>query len=1157
MYRPAGGGAAALGGAVARSGAYGAAPAFHAIPDGGRFAGPSGTGSPAEAGGKLRAPGGAGVAPSVMYAAGHYSAEPPRYGGFAPPGAASEQGHSRRPTAVDAPAAPGAPVYSAPPGARPFSAAVAREASNPMAHAAAAAGGAGAAGAAPGLRERRQSAVFVSPFPQAQAASEPYAADGAAATTAAAAVSARAAVQGRDGSPAVTPESAAPAPVYRQRRPSISEQARAAAAGIITNPVTAAPKLQAPPPPTHQQYQQAQPQRQLQLGPLAAEPPPRRRSVPGPAGVGTPLEHADDALSAGPGGLGTPAAAGTRRTDGRTPGPVAGTAGAAAAAVEAANPPALRRDAAAPEAAAAFMQPAAALQSLARESRRSRGSRHSEGGKEGDASPTAAARRSARLRGYEQPAPVKVELRSVASPLLHERVAPPPARVAPPRPDQRGPGEDGGEAVTTGSPEYGAAAAAALAAAQRSRSATPEAGHKRASAPVPVHPPSGPSSGDNTPLRGGVAVEGHSPRGLLAALRRKALVPAAPEPAQGAAAAAEHDAASVVTHNPAGVLAAQRRASVLLSHEAVASTAALAQKTAAAALPPAGVATTAPVAASERPRDRYKSSILRDPNFKLAVQLEASAGTAEQSHGALAGALVGAESAEVRGASRRRSRGEGWEGKGDDAPHPGAAAAPARWPPASAGGALGAAPPQKRAVAHVLAVANGGKPAAAAAAGGGPPGGAAKASIIDLVHAHAEVVEGGCGDSLVSTTGGGSDATAGLAAADAEAGHCGGGDCGRARGAGGRDATLSLLATADKLLPHGLSLADYAAGRVPPAAARSARGHKVSGGGAALAVAAGVACGGGDAGSSSGVVDAPLGDADSGLGGDGGAKRGRAGARAALGMTVGPHTLRRRAASASKLARGLPSDGPAAGAVPFVAAPAAPAAFPGEARSSDSAARVPVHVALEATPTNTCGPRGDFDPVEFASPAGPVSPEGRQGSEASPVRGRLATAATVQAAAAPTSGKAGAQPRPASPRSGAESGKVASARAGRFVDHSGRTLRLGVPTSAADPLPFRVEALRAYLAALLGEDNFVRLYRAISRRRGLVPATKFAALIKLMLAETIPEAKPQSAAVVPLVYQLFHCEDAAFSSPSREPEKVAASLEAVAGARPTGIGARA
>ena len=95
--------------------------------------------------------------------------------------------------------------------------------------------------------------------------------------------------------------------------------------------------------------------------------------------------------------------------------------------------------------------------------------------------------------------------------------------------------------------------------------------------------------------------------------------------------------------------------------------------------------------------------------------------------------------------------------------------------------------------------------------------------------------------------------------------------------------------------------------------------------------------------------------------------------------------------------------------------------------------------------------------------------------------------------------------------------------AGPKFYHGGATLHL--PCSrATDPLPARLEALRVFLAELLGDSTFLAVYR-----------TATAAAAAAASWDDVPpvcEAAlgPRLAGAAPLVFQLLVYEEAAFSN---------------------------
>jgi len=106
-------------------------------------------------------------------------------------------------------------------------------------------------------------------------------------------------------------------------------------------------------------------------------------------------------------------------------------------------------------------------------------------------------------------------------------------------------------------------------------------------------------------------------------------------------------------------------------------------------------------------------------------------------------------------------------------------------------------------------------------------------------------------------------------------------------------------------------------------------------------------------------------------------------------------------------------------------------------------------------------------------------------------------------------------------------GAVAAGAAPHKFVLDGRTLSPGGSSEERDPLTYRVECLRVFLDAVLGEEPFLRLYRRIVDAR----ADGGAGGADVSLTRTVRDALGRRhKALTPLVYQLLFCEEAAFAS---------------------------
>jgi len=100
---------------------------------------------------------------------------------------------------------------------------------------------------------------------------------------------------------------------------------------------------------------------------------------------------------------------------------------------------------------------------------------------------------------------------------------------------------------------------------------------------------------------------------------------------------------------------------------------------------------------------------------------------------------------------------------------------------------------------------------------------------------------------------------------------------------------------------------------------------------------------------------------------------------------------------------------------------------------------------------------------------------------------------------------------------------------------------MGTAIAARDPPAFRVEALRTYLGELLGQERFVQLYREVVAAResvgsrgsggGMMPLStvvRTAFATNRRVQEVVAQAHVAVEHLVPLLYQLLHCEARAF-----------------------------
>jgi hypothetical protein len=88
-------------------------------------------------------------------------------------------------------------------------------------------------------------------------------------------------------------------------------------------------------------------------------------------------------------------------------------------------------------------------------------------------------------------------------------------------------------------------------------------------------------------------------------------------------------------------------------------------------------------------------------------------------------------------------------------------------------------------------------------------------------------------------------------------------------------------------------------------------------------------------------------------------------------------------------------------------------------------------------------------------------------------------------------------------------------------------------SEARDSLSYRVECLRVFLDAVMGEEAFMRVYRKIAEQRGIEAAADAAGGGggggTITLSKTVQRALAKhQKGLHSLVFQLFHCEEEAF-----------------------------